>query len=210
MEIYYLEECYSTQLFLKSKIQKEGFQNPILIYTHNQTLGIGSRGNNWIGKKGNLFFSFAIPKESLPVDLPLQSASIYFSFLLKEILFQMSSKVWVKWPNDFYIDDLKIGGTITSFFNNYFICGIGLNLLKTENFGGLDIEIITPELLKIFSDIIDQKIQWKEVFIKFEVEFAKSRCKHCNSKDGVIDLSEAILKEDGSLQIKDKKVYSLR
>ena len=69
MEIFYLDECDSTQLYLKSKIQNEGLNGPILIYTNKQTSGVGSRGNSWIGNDGNLFFSFAISKNDLPNDL---------------------------------------------------------------------------------------------------------------------------------------------
>lgn len=210
MEIFYLDECDSTQLYLKSKIQNEGLNGPILIYTNKQTSGVGSRGNSWIGNDGNLFFSFAISKNDLPNDLLVQSASIYFSFLLKEILSEMGSNIWVKWPNDFYLNDLKIGGTITSFVDNYFVCGIGLNLIKTENFGSLDIQIEPEVLLKKFATIVEQKIKWKEVFIKFEIEFCKSRFKYCHSEFGLLDMSQAILRDDGSIEINDKKVYSLR
>lgn len=210
MEIFYLDECDSTQLYLKSKIQNEGLNGPILIYTHKQTSGVGSRGNSWIGNDGNLFFSFAISKNDLPNDLLVQSASIYFSFLLKEILSEMGSNIWVKWPNDFYLNDLKIGGTITSFVDNYFVCGIGLNLIKTENFGSLDIQIEPEVLLKKFATIVEQKIKWKEVFIKFEIEFCKSSFKYCHSEFGLLDMSQAILRDDGSIEINDKKVYSLR
>ena len=34
----------------------------------------------------------------------------------------------IKWPNDFYIDDKKIGGTITNLSGKYVYCGIGTNL----------------------------------------------------------------------------------
>ena len=60
--------------------------------------------------------------------LPIQSSSIYFSFILNEIISNQGSSIWLKWPNDFYVDDKKIGGTITNFSNNCYYCGIGLNL----------------------------------------------------------------------------------
>ena len=53
-----------------------------------------------------IFFSFAIKIDELPTDLKLESASIYFAYLLKETLYELGSCVWLKWPNDFYIDDL--------------------------------------------------------------------------------------------------------
>jgi BirA family biotin operon repressor/biotin-[acetyl-CoA-carboxylase] ligase len=109
------------------------------IIKHN---GIGSRGNSWSGKKGNLFFSFVIKKEFLPKDLPLQSSLYLCIFLLKKILKDLGFKIWLKWPNDFYIDNKKIGGTITTVSKDLIYCGIGLNLKNVdEDFGKLDIKI---------------------------------------------------------------------
>lgn len=57
MKIITLEQIDSTHTYLRNKIQEEGFSYPICITTQLQTQGIGSRGNHWEGKKGNLFFS---------------------------------------------------------------------------------------------------------------------------------------------------------
>lgn len=105
MKIIILDEVESTHTYLKELIKKDGFTYPICITTQFQTNGIGSRGNSWQGKKGNLFFSFVIEKKDLPSDLELQSASIYFSFVLKKVLAVQGSNLWLKWPNDFYIDE---------------------------------------------------------------------------------------------------------
>ena len=210
MEIYYLEECDSTQIYLKNLIS-QGLSNPCLIYTKNQTNGIGSRQNYWTGIKGNLFFSFFLHKSFLPNDLQLQSASIYFSFLFKEILSSLGSRVWVKWPNDFYIDSCKIGGTITNIVGDYLVCGIGLNLVKNESvFKSLDIDIDIEKVLRKYTGIINDYISWKEVFIKYEIEFTNSKKQICHIDGISVDISSATLNQDGSIEINNKKVYSLR
>jgi len=38
------------------------------------------------GGEGNLFLSFVVDINSLPSDLPIASASIYFSYIIKEVL----------------------------------------------------------------------------------------------------------------------------
>lgn len=58
MNIIRLNEVDSTHTYLKELIKKDGFSHPICIVTDYQTNGIGSRGNSWTGKRGNLFFSF--------------------------------------------------------------------------------------------------------------------------------------------------------
>ena len=108
MKIIRLNEVNSTQSYLKEYIQKNGYNNPLCVTSKIQTAGVGSRGNSWIGKEGNLFFSFVVSKDNLPKDLPLQSASIYFTYILKDILQKSGSKLFLKWPNDFYIKNRSV------------------------------------------------------------------------------------------------------
>lgn len=210
MEIVYLEQCESTQLYLKQLLNLNRQFEPLLVYTHRQTDGIGSRGNNWDGYDGNLFFSFAMHKSNLPNDLMIQSASIYFSYLLKEILQEFGSDVWMKWPNDFYLKDKKIGGTITTLSGDIIICGIGINLHKSELYDSIDISFDVLELLKIYIANILKKKAWKEVFIKYEIEFSLSKNQNFHSNGLSVSMADAVLNCDGSIEINNQKVYSLR
>ncbi len=211
MKIIYLEEVTSTHTFLKEYIKSNDNQLPICVVTQNQTNGIGSRDNSWDGKKGNLFFSFALSKNQLPSDLKLESASIYFSYLLKEVLSKYGSKVWLKWPNDFYIEEKKIGGTITTVTHNILLCGIGLNILKvSDEFGYLDIKFDRTKLLNEYFELLNRKKSWKQIFSNFEIEFNKSKVFQTTINKEKVSLLDAILLEDGSIMIDNKKVYSLR
>ncbi|MCT7560929.1 biotin--[acetyl-CoA-carboxylase] ligase [Aliarcobacter butzleri] len=211
MKIIRLDEVDSTHKYLKEYILKNEYTSPLCIVTDLQTQGIGSRGNSWIGKKGNLFFSFALDINSLPKDLPLQSTSIYFTYILKNILKNLGSQVSIKWPNDFYIENKKIGGTITSMSKNLIFCGIGLNLLDVEKeYEKLDIKIDVDEVLKNYFFEIEKKISWKQIFSDFKIEFEKSRKFQTTIDNQKISLESAILNDDGSIQINNKKVFSLR
>ncbi|MCR8710391.1 biotin--[acetyl-CoA-carboxylase] ligase [Aliarcobacter butzleri] len=211
MKIIRLDEVDSTHKYLKECILKNEYTSPLCIVTDLQTQGIGSRGNSWIGKKGNLFFSFALDINSLPKDLPLQSTSIYFTYILKNILKNLGSQVWIKWPNDFYIENKKIGGTITSMSKNLIFCGIGLNLLDVEKeYEKLDIKIDVDEVLKNYFFEIEKKISWKQIFSDFKIEFEKSKKFQTTIDNQKISLESAILNDDGSIQINNKKVFSLR
>ncbi|RZV13591.1 biotin--[acetyl-CoA-carboxylase] ligase [Aliarcobacter butzleri] len=211
MKIIRLDEVDSTHKYLKEYILKNEYKSPLCIVTDLQTQGIGSRGNSWIGKKGNLFFSFALDINSLPKDLPLQSTSIYFTYILKNILKNLASQVWIKWPNDFYIENKKIGGTITSMSKNLIFCGIGLNLLDVEKeYEKLDIKIDVDEVLKNYFFEIEKKISWKQIFSDFKIEFEKSKKFQTTIDNQKISLESAILNDDGSIQINNKKVFSLR
>ena len=211
MEIRYLQSVDSTQTYLKNYIKENGYSGNLCFATQEQIAGLGSRGNSWIGTKGNLFFSFVIRKEDLPKDLQIQSASIYFSYILKIILKDLGSKVWLKWPNDFYIDNYKIGGTITSISNNLVYCGIGLNLIKVDNeFLNLDIKIDIKELFELYFRNIEKKILWEDILKEYVIEFSRSKSLYTTINNEKISLINAELNNDGSININNKKVFSLR
>ncbi len=211
MEIVYLKSIDSTHKYLKKFIESNGYKNPLAIVTQNQTDGIGSRDNKWIGSEGNLFFSFVIDKNLIADDLPVQSYSIYFSFVLKEILEKYGSSIWLKWPNDFYINQNKIGGTITNIKGDLIFCGIGLNLINSDTtFGSLDIDINVNSLLKEYFSDLKRKITWKQIFSKFSIEFEKSKVYKTTINDKKASLAKAVLHSDGSITIDNKKVFSLR
>lgn len=211
MQIIRLEQIGSTQIYLKEYILQNGYKKPLCIVTNFQTQGIGSRGNSWIGKKGNLFFSFVLEKKDLPKDLPLQSTSIYFSYILKTILKENGSNVWIKWPNDFYIENSKIGGTITSMSKELIYCGIGINLLEvSDDFEKLDIKLDVDLVLQMYFLEIKKVIPWKQIFSLFKIEFQHSKKFKTTIDNQKISLHNAVLNEDGSIQIDDKKVFSLR
>jgi len=211
LEIVYLKSVDSTHKYLQNFIQTTGYKNPLVVVTQNQTDGIGSRNNQWIGHQGNLFFSFVVDKSYIPDDLQVQSYSIYFSFILKEILAQKGSKIWFKWPNDFYIEGSKIGGVITNIKGDLIYCGIGINLINiNDTYNSLDIDINIELLLKEYFISIEEKKSWKQIFSKFSIEFEKSKVYKTTINDKKVSLSTAQLLGDGSIVIDNKKVFSLR
>ncbi len=211
MKTIRLECVDSTHTYLKEYIKNHEETNSICIVTDMQTNGIGSRGNSWSGEKGNLFFSFSVKKNSLPTDLALQSISIYFSFILKKTLEEYGSKVWLKWPNDFYIEDKKIGGTITTASKDNILCGIGLNMVSNcQEYGLLDITVSQDELLKSYLENIEKKISWQDVFSEYVIEFQRSKKFQATIHGKKVSLEESTLNNDGSIEINNEKVFSLR
>ncbi|MDP2893566.1 MAG: biotin--[acetyl-CoA-carboxylase] ligase [Sulfurimonas sp.] len=211
MQILYLESVDSTQKYLKELIKENKISLPYAVVTNSQTDGIGSRGNSWSGVENNLFLSFAIPLKDLPKDLKLESASIYFSYILKETLEEFGSSVWLKWPNDFYINDKKVGGMITNLIKESLVCGVGINIAHApSDFARLDIVLDRDELLESYFKNIEKKSLWKQVFSKYEIEFCKNKNFYTHDKNRVISLRDASLESDGSIVINGERIYSLR
>lgn len=211
MQILFLESVDSTQKYLKELLLKGEVTPPYAVVASMQTHGVGSRDNVWQGEKSNLFLSFAIALSDLPKDLKLESASIYFSYLMKETLEAFGSKVWLKWPNDFYSNDKKIGGMITNLVGDCIVCGIGLNTNSApDGFEKLDVYVEREKLLESYFFNIEKKRLWKQVFSKYKLEFYKNQNFYTHKKNLIISLGEAALQSDGSIVINGERIYSRR
>jgi len=193
LEIIYFKEIESTQKYLLNNLKPN-----ICIWSDYQTNGIGSRGRDWQGIRGNLFFSFSLKKSD---NVPLQSLSIYYMYQLKQLLNSYGSKVKFKWPNDLYFKN-KVAGIITNLKNGIIIVGIGLNTKYSNGFDKLDVDIDNETILKDYFKLVSQNKSWNEVFEEYKNEFYQTKDE--------FNLSKAILNEDGSITINKERIYSLR
>ncbi|EAJ5286494.1 biotin--[acetyl-CoA-carboxylase] ligase [Campylobacter upsaliensis] len=211
MQIICIEKIASTQLFLCEQIRKDEIKQNTAIYALEQTSGVGSRDNAWISSRGNLHLSFCVREEDLPSDLPLASVSIYFAYLLKDLLTQKGSQIWLKWSNDLYLNDKKVGGVMSHKIGEFIVCGMGLNLkFAPQNAALCDVEIEIKELVEEFIKVLEKKFLWKQIFSKYVLEFEKSKKFSVHYEGKLYALEDALLYEDGSILLANKRVYSLR
>ncbi len=113
------------------------FEGTVII-TDNQTAGRGQRGNTWEANTGqNLTFSLILKpnflKASDQFQLNVAISMGVFDFLNDFIDKDLS----VKWSNDIYFEDKKMGGilienTLQGYNIGYSIIGIGLNINQVE------------------------------------------------------------------------------
>jgi len=196
---------------LVSKVRDGEIKGMTAVIAAEQSDGIGSRDNKWIGGRGNFFVSVAIPISMLPNDLPLQATSVYYGFMMRNVLRDISPDVWLKWPNDLYRAQAKIGGVVTHKLKEFFVIGIGVNLQKQKNsFSALDIEIEPYRLLEIYLDELGKQLKWKQILSDFKVEFEKHRDFFFHHNGALMSLQEAILCDDGSLMIDNERIYNQR
>jgi len=112
IKTFYLEETDSTNDYLR-RYPPADDEEMTVVWTDFQHKGRGQGANTWESEAGkNLTFSILIhPKEVLARDQYILSMAIavtmhrYLSRVLGE-------EVYVKWPNDIYVGDLKIGGIL--------------------------------------------------------------------------------------------------
>jgi len=211
LEIIYYDSLESTQKFLVEQIRQGKIDKEIAIVTNSQAEGVGSRNNKWIAKDGDILLSFALKETSLPNDLPLSSASIYFAFLMKETLNSFGCKSWLKWPNDIYIKNKKCGGVITQLIKGYYIVGIGVNLIPREDkYAYCNIERNVKKVLNSYFMLLKKYPKWQEIFSKFRLEFEYHNDFLTTIKGKKVSIKGAKLCSDGALLVENERIYSLR
>ncbi|GAA7412670.1 biotin--[acetyl-CoA-carboxylase] ligase [Helicobacter pylori] len=194
----------STQTYLLEKLKSNELKAPVLIVAKNQSAGIGSRGNIWEGVESALTFSLALNASDLPKDLPMQASALYLGFLFKEVLKELGSKTWLKWPNDLYLGGQKIGGVLVNIYKGMRVCGIGVNRVS-DKWACLDIGISDDWIIEGFLKRIEENLFWGEVLSKYALEFHRSNSFSFHNDCGeAVSLKDAELLEDGRILIKDK------
>ncbi len=194
----------STQIYLLEKLKNNELKAPILIVAKNQSAGIGSRGNIWEGVKSALTFSLALNANDLPKDLPLQASALYLGFLFKEVLKDLGSQTWLKWPNDLYLGDQKIGGVLVNAYKDMRVCGIGVNRVS-KKWACLDIGVSDDLIIEGFLKKIEENLFWGEVLSKYALEFHRNNSFSFHNDCGeAMSLKDAELLEDGRICIKGK------
>jgi BirA family biotin operon repressor/biotin-[acetyl-CoA-carboxylase] ligase len=126
----------STQQYLLKLIQKKTVSEGTLIITNHQYAGIGQPENTWESLPGkNLTFSVLLKPSFIdPADQFLITKMISLSILeYLSSIHELNKKLSIKWPNDIYAGDRKIGGILitNAVMGNkieYSVIGIGLNI----------------------------------------------------------------------------------
>ncbi|VEJ26189.1 biotin--[acetyl-CoA-carboxylase] ligase [Helicobacter cholecystus] len=214
LRFFVFEEIHSTQDYALTLLKSEHPPKlPICVMANSQTQGRGSRGNAWDRVERALLFSFAFKKKDLPKDLPIQSLSLYLGEVMEEFLLDKGSKsIWLKWPNDLYIREKKIGGILTQCVGENCICGIGINL-ESQTYAQLDLHILETQkqpFVQEFLEFLFSFPTWKEIFSKYKLKFHKNFSYYFHHHNQKISFRDAVLCEDGAIMIDNQKIYSLR
>lgn len=109
-----------------------------VIMADDQYAGRGQHGNTWVSQAGlNLTFSTYLRPFFLPIPLQFQLNVAVSLGLLNALQVYIEDGIKVKWPNDIYYNESKLGGvlienTISLNALKSSIVGIGINVNQTE------------------------------------------------------------------------------
>jgi len=147
-QIHYYRELTSTNEKLNELIHSEDVPEGTVIQAGYQTHGKGHAGAIWQSEPGkNLLFSILLKPFFLPPGLQFDLSRI-ISLAIRDLISDHLQGATIKWPNDLYAGDRKIGGILientlqgNDILNS--VAGAGLNV-NQEDF---DLEIPLPTSL---------------------------------------------------------------
>ncbi|MFV0472284.1 MAG: biotin--[acetyl-CoA-carboxylase] ligase [Paludibacteraceae bacterium] len=127
----------STNDHLKEQVKKSNLLEGFTVYTDFQTTGKGQSGNMWESEKGkNLLFSIVIYPKKIEIEKQFLISKMV-SVAVQQALEEYVEGIKIKWPNDIYYQNKKLGGILieSSLQSNhirYTIIGVGLNINQTR------------------------------------------------------------------------------
>jgi len=133
MKSMYLRETRSTNLVLKEMLREYELPEGFVLRTDFQSAGKGQPGNSWESEKGkNLLFSVLLYPQHIAIDQQFILSQLVSVAILRT-LNSFCAGFSIKWPNDIYFGDKKIGGilienSLQGSKLNTSIVGIGLNI----------------------------------------------------------------------------------
>jgi len=177
--VVYLTQCHSTNEELAQLVKMGHVKEGTLLYTGFQTKGKGQRGNIWVSEPNkNVLCSIFVKPEKVKL-----SDQVYLNLIVGLAVIRVLDKLfpnkkYLKWPNDIYVGEDKIGGILVEVnvrngLMDSAILGIGLNvnqsqfsvpnatsiLLKTNHFHDIDdvIEHVLCEIEKGYNVLMSGK-----------------------------------------------------
>ncbi|MHA4893750.1 biotin--[acetyl-CoA-carboxylase] ligase [Pedobacter sp. PWIIR3] len=176
----YLQAVDSTNNYLKVLLSKsEPLAEGTVIMADDQFAGRGQQGNTWLSEPGkNLTFSIYLKPASLNANdqfLLNKAVSIGIWNALQQFVDQGLS---IKWPNDIYVFDQKIGGVLieNTLIGNAIkssIIGIGINV-NQQNFSNNGL-VRASSLSEILQQDVDRITLLQRICHAIEVQYLRLR-----------------------------------
>lgn len=133
MKIFTFDQVTSTQDLARNYLKRHLYKATFV--ANSQTNGYGKRGRSFYAPANTgVYFSIAIPNFNLnPEKSELLTPAIATALVnILNIFFPLIT-LQLKWVNDIYLNNKKVGGILTEFSSKGLIIGIGINI-STQSF----------------------------------------------------------------------------
>ena len=213
-KIIHIEETDSTNHWLRSFCSKES----LVVVAEYQTAGKGCGSNSWESERGkNLTFSILIHPENILANRQFQ-ISMAISLAVCDALGQYIGDLSIKWPNDIYWRNGKLGGILIEnvLKGNAIkesIIGVGLNInqrafrsdapnpVSLLQISGqeTDREKLLDDILRKFGDYLDADIKARYI----SMIYRKRGFHPYADKEGAFMAEFEDVEDDGHLILRD-------
>ena len=165
IKLLHLTEVDSTNSYVKRNCRV--LADGTLVYADVQSAGRGRLNRSWLSLPGN-FFGTLLMKNLANPFLGTMVMSLGAMDVLKKLAPELD--VWLKWPNDIYLEDAKLAGILSESIEldnkRAIAVGLGVNLaLSADDLASVDKPAASVEKGKINPE-------------KFALELAKSAKKY--------------------------------
>lgn len=131
-QLYHYESIESTQNAVW-QLGLKGAEEGVVVFSENQKKGRGRLQRQWISPLGGIYFSLLLRPQFLSVSEAGQLALLVGLGCIKGIEKATAIKLQVKWPNDIYLNNAKLGGILCEINAeidriNFVVVGVGLNI----------------------------------------------------------------------------------
>lgn len=172
--LYELDECESTNLYAKELIAKSKPPDGTVVLTDNQTAGRGQFGNKWQSEPHQNIATSIILFPKLKINEQFFISKAISLACIKALKSITNLDFEIKWPNDIYYKDQKVGGMLIEnqivgkdIANS--IVGIGINL-NQEDFENLP---QATSIYKIVKYLLSKKKVAEILMQHIDVEYIK-------------------------------------
>lgn len=189
----------STSIYLRNNIYAED----TLIIAKKQTKGKGRTGKSFYSPKGGIYFSLSL--HNVDSSLLTLKVAVAINRVLNK-LYNINTSI--KWVNDIFYNNLKLGGILVEQVNDFYIVGIGINInnninkikdiatsIKINNF---DSDLFILSIVHELYSIIDNKenileeyknkmfLLNKEISFKYDNQLLSGIIKNINEEGNLI------------------------
>lgn len=122
----------STNELARQWIEQAVAQHGDVLFTWEQTAGRGQMGKHWLSEaRKNLAMTILLKNALLPDTTPFH-LSVCAALACQEVLTVITGgDVNIKWPNDLYWKNRKLGGLLIEILPAWSMVGIGINVNQT-------------------------------------------------------------------------------
>ncbi len=130
-QIYLFESLDSTNDYLK-ELARSGASEGTVVIAREQTAGKGRLGRAWVSPVGGAWFSLLL-RPTITLDQAGCISILSAVSLAQALRERWSVPVGVKWPNDLYVRERKLGGILIELSSQaqdieWLVAGIGINV----------------------------------------------------------------------------------